>query len=504
VGSGIDTLEDRHMNSTNLWMIWPDNPVLSAVVLFLIAVPVLYAARHSLEGLIRAVTRGVSNPLRLAARWLARGADKLQARNRQVLLAQGREEAMKVVEREFERVMTVVRRDLQGYPALQRKLMDEITRIEEDYQKCAEVPPPPPEWTKAVTALAKIKPSGDGLVERILGDISQSIDEIYEKVVAEYRRAYENRHKILKGFQPFWRSLDQTLNKVDKNITGLENSAARIDAQMEKVKEIHARLDQAEHSLSASASIQFGVSLLVILIAVGGAFVNFKLIALPMSAMVGGGDYITDNLQASEIAALVIIMFETLMGLFLMESMRFTHLFPLANVTEKMRRRMFWISLTILLVLAGFEAALAVMRDQIVAADVALKMALGNAAAAAPVELGWITKIPTAGQMVLGFTLPFALAFVAIPLEYFVQSGRTVLGGGLVLGIRALALLLRVVAGVVKQTGTALCMLYDGVIFLPLIVEKWVQGRALPLGRARPVLVERMSEAERTATGGKG
>ena len=67
---------------------------------------------------------------------------------------------------------------------------------------------------------------------------------------------------------------------------------------------------------------------LVMMIAFGGAYVNFKLIALPMSAMVGGGDYITDTLQASEVAALVIILFETLMGLFLMETLRFTSLFP--------------------------------------------------------------------------------------------------------------------------------------------------------------------------------
>lgn len=462
------------------WMIWPENPVLSAIVLFLLALPFLYAARRPLQGLVRAVSRSIANPLRLASRWLLSGAAELKARNRQVLLAHGREEAMKVVEREFERVMTVVQRDLQGYPALQRKLMDEITRIEEDYQRCGEVPPPPPEWTKAVAAIAKIRPSGDGLVERILADISTSIDEIYEKVVAEYRHAYEERHKILKGFQPFWRSLNQTLTKVDKNITGLTDSAAKIDAQMEKVREIHASRDNAESALSASASMQFAIALLVMLIAAGGAFVNFKLIALPMSAMVGGGDYITANLQASEVAALVIILFETLMGLFLMESLRFTHLFPLSNVNEKMRRTMMWISFTILLVLAGVEVALAVMRDMIVAADVALKQALGSSTMAVPVETGWVTKIPTAGQMILGFTLPFALAFVAIPLEYFIQSGRTVLGNGLVLLIRALALVMRALSSFIRQFSNAVCMLYDAVIFVPILIEKAFRLRTVP------------------------
>jgi hypothetical protein len=373
--------------------------------------------------------------------------------------------------------MTVVRRDLQGYPALQRKLMDELTRVEEDYQKCSEVPPPPPEWTKAVSALAKIKPSGDGLVERILADISHSIEEIYEKVVAEYRRAYEERHKILKGFQPFWRSLGQTLTQVDRNITGLQDSAAKIDAQMEKVREINANLDHAEHTLAASMSMQFAVAGLVMLVAIGGAFVNFKLISLPMSAMVGGGDYITANLQASEIAALVIILFETLMGLFLMEGLRFTHLFPLSNVTEKMRRRMVWISFAILLVLAGVEVALAVMRDQIVAMDLALKQALGGAGAGTAVETGWITRIPTAGQMILGFTLPFALAFVAIPLEYFVRSGRTVLGTTLVFLANLLATTLRGTCSLLTQIGKAACLLYDAIIFVPLLIERAVQGR---------------------------
>ena len=490
--------------ASTMWMIWPENPALSAIVLFLIAIPLLYAARRPMQGLFRAMTRALSNPLRLWARWLSSSASALRQRNRLVLLAHGREEAMKSIEREFERVTAVVQRDLQGYPALQRKVMDEITRIEEDYQKCGEVPPPPPEWTKAVSAIAKIKPASDGLVERILADISQSIDEIYEKVVAEYRRSYEERHKILKGFQPFWRSLQQTLGKVDKNITGLQNSAAKIDAQVEKVQQINANLDKAEHALGASASIQFAISGLVMLIAVGGAFVNFKLIALPMSAMVGGGDYITDSLQASEVAALVIILFETLMGLFLMESLRFTHLFPLSNVNEKMRRNMMWISLTILLVLAGVEVALAVMRDLIVSADVALKQSLGNSTAAVPVDASWMMKIPTAGQMILGFTLPFALAFVAIPLEYFIQSSRTVFGTAMVLGIRTLSLILRVLGLFIKQVGNALCMLYDAVIFVPLLIERLVIGSRGPTASAALPDVtpfsKRLTEVERGAT----
>ena len=462
------------------WMIWPGNPALSVVILFLIAIPFLYAGRRPMHGVIRSVCRALSGPLRLGARWLMATAEEMRERNRVVLLAQGREEVKQTIEREFERVTALVQRDLHGYPALQRRLMDEITRIEEDYQKCGEVPPPPPEWTKAVETIAGIKNTGDGLVIKILEDISKSLERIYDKVVGEYRRSYEKRHKILEGFQPFWRSLNQTLTRVDKNLTGLQESAAKIDTQMDKYEQIVAKSEKVEHALTSSASIQFFISTVVLAVAFGGAFVNFWLIARPMSAMVGGGEYLAGGMEASQIAALVIIFVEATMGLFLIESLRITHLFPrISNMQDKMRHRMLWISFTILLILAGVEVALAVMRDLIISADMELKRGLGGAdagVAKAVVETSWVTKIPVIGQMILGFILPFALAFVAIPLEYFIASARTVLGVALVAGTRGLGFALRFLSNLTKQLSNTLVMLYDVLIFLPLIVERVVQG----------------------------
>jgi len=466
-------------------MLFPNNPALSALVLFLIALPFLYAARAPVHGLLRALVRALGNPLRLAARWCVTAADELKRRNEVVLLAHGREEITQAIQREFERVTAIVRRDLQGYPALQRRLLDELTRIEEDYAKCGEVPPPPPEWIKAVEVIAGLKHTGDGLAQKILEDISQSLGEIYEKVVAEYRRAYEDRHKILEGFQPFWRSLEQTLTRVGKNLTGLEESAARIDAQMEKYEQILARSEEVVHALTSSASTQFFISALVVAVAAGGAFVNFWLIARPMAAMVGGGEYLAGGFEASHVAALVILFVEATMGLFLMESLRVTHLFPrINNMHDRMRMRLVWTSFAILLILAGVEVALAVMRDLIISADMELKRGLGGTAGAAPAtDLGWVTRIPIAGQMILGFVLPFALAFIAIPLEYFISSGRTVVGALLVVLTRGMGLLLRMLSSLARQAATALTMLYDVVIFLPLLIERSVRShRAQPAG----------------------
>lgn len=182
------------------------------------------------------------------------------------------------------------------------------------------------------------------------------------------------------------------------------------------------------------------------------------------------------------------------MGLFLMESLRITHLFPrIHNMPDRMRQRLVWVSFSILLILAGVEVALAVMRDQIIAADVALKRGLGTTEAVALAELGWVTTIPVAGQMILGFVLPFALAFVAIPLEYFIYSARTVIGASVVGVLRLIAFGLRLTSGAMKQFGFVATKLYDAVIFLPILIEQAVRGRS-GTGATKRMLFKRPGE----------
>src|ERR1700741_447798 len=336
-------LEKEKAMTMQSWMLWPDSPALSIFVLAFVALVFLYAARKPMHELLRAVGALLGGPLRLGARWLVTTAEQMKERNRAVLLAHGRHEVGQRIEREFERLGAVVRRDLQGYPNLQRKLLDEITRIEEDYKKCGEVPPPPPDWVEAVTAMANVKTGGSEMVQRILEEIKESIAKIHDKAINEYRRSYESRPKILESFIPFWRSVDRNMSGVNKKLGDLQESAKGVDGLMAKYEAINAKTDKAEHALTVSAFTQFAIALLVMLVAAGGAFINFKLIALPMSEMVGAGDYITGSLRTSEVAALVIIFVEASMGLFLMEALRITHLFPrIATLSDHMRRRMMW------------------------------------------------------------------------------------------------------------------------------------------------------------------
>src|SRR5437879_1579373 len=463
------------MTGSEYWMVWPANTAVSVLFVLLVAMAFLYAARKPVHHLIGSLGFLISGPLRIGARWLLAAANDMTQRNKAVLLAHGRQEVGQRIEREFERLGAIVTRDLQGYPTLQRKLLDEITKIEEDYKKCGEGPPPPPDWTEAVAAIANVKSTGNELVLRVLEEIKRSVNAIHDKAIAEYRKSYETRHKILEGFMPFWRSVDKNLAQVEKNLAGLQSSVKSVDAHMAKYESINAGTDKAQHALTVSAFTQFAIALVVMMIAAGGAFINFKLIALPMSEMVGAGDYITGSLRTSEVAALVIIFVEASMGLFLLEAMRVTHLFPrIASLNEVLRRRMLWIAFALLVTLAGVEAALALMRDMLIADKQALLQSLSTVQAG-PTE-GWVGRIPTAGQMLLGFILPFALAFIAIPLESLIHSARTVGGVLLTVLVRTLALALRIAAQAVRQASRVLIRLYDVAIVVPLLAERLVRG----------------------------
>jgi hypothetical protein len=460
------------MIDRNSWLFWPDSVALSVFAMAILAMLFLYAARKPMHGVIHSVCNLVTQSTRFISRWLFLSAENLRLRNQSVLLAHSQDSAATMIDREFERVTNIIRKDMQEFPALQRKLMEEVTRIEDDYRKCGEVPAPPPEWVSALESVSQIKSGGD-IPRKLLEDINKSIQKIHDKTVAEFRRSYEERHKILKGMQPSWRSVEKLIGEMDKKMVTLNANAKQIDGHMTKFEGIRAKDSKTEHALTTSAFVQLAISALVMVIAMGGAFINYKLIALPMSEMVGASDYITNSLRTSDVAALVIILMEASMGLFLLESLRITQLFPkIASMDDRMRRRLMLASLIFLVILAAIESSLALMRDMLIADKAALMHDLSSTAPAA--TGGWMSNIPMAGQMIMGFVLPFALAFVAIPLESVVHSLRTVLGVLLVQIMRGLGFVLRFTGVVFRRIAKVLELGYDILIVLPLMVEKWV------------------------------
>ncbi len=461
----------------DLFMI-TDSVALSALLWAALAITVMFLGRDSARRSIATLTRMLHNALRIAAHGLRRAELHLESRNREVLLATGREAKERIVSREFERITATVARDLGRYPETQRTLTEIIQRIDEDHQNTADVPPEVPGWSKAVKAVADAADRADPSVREVLEAIHASLDRAQARSLASYRQASRQRHKLLSAMMPRWRHIQGTLKRMENAVSSILERSRSIDRHMDEYRDILAGTDRAVQTLSTSALVQFTVSALVIAVAVGGAVINFSLIARPMAEMVGGTSYI-GTFRTADIAALVIILVEMSMGLFLMESLRITRLFPVISaLPDRTRVYMCVFTLVILTILASVEAGLAYMREILLQDELATASLLrGDGAPAITGEALWIT---TAAQMGMGFILPFALTFVAIPLETFIQTLRHVLGMLAIVLLRLANVALRILGNLIRQTGVLVQHLYDVAIFAPL----WVAER---LGARRAV-----------------
>ena len=462
-------------------------PTLSVLLWCVLAVVVLYLARHTAHQAIRTAAGALSRGLRLASHSVALAETRLAVRNREVLLAAGREAKERAVEREFVRVAESVRKDLTNYPTLHRALSESIMRIEENHQGAVDVPPEAPGWVQAVEAVAALDARSGGA--DVLADIHKSMVKAHKEAMETYRDASSERHDLLRKMMPEWRQIQDILGRVGQSVDSLLSRATTVDRHMQEYESIVRGEDRAVSTLSSSSVVQFFVSALVMLVAIGGAAINFSLIARPMAEMVGGTSYV-GGFRTADVAALVIIMVEISMGLFLMESLRITRLFPVIGaLPDKLRVRMIWITFTILLLLATVEAGLAYMREVLLQDELATGALLrGQGGGELQNEYLWIT---TAAQMGMGFILPFALVFVAIPLETFVHSVRTVLGLAGIALLRFLAMLLRVLGHAFRHLGTLTERVYD----LPLFVPLWLEARAAAAAAQQAKEINTVQEA---------
>ncbi|MHB1565322.1 MAG: hypothetical protein ACYCXG_01160 [Acidiferrobacter sp.] len=432
----------------------------------------LYIARRGFHRASVGLARRAGRPLRLGARVLRHGARDIQRRNRAVLLAQARDETAERVEREFGRVEDSMRRDLGDLPTLKAELLAHIGRLDEDYQKSAEQPPPSPEWTRAVAVIMRLKPGDDPIVTRILANLKGTIEHAHRRTIAAYERAYQKRHRLLRRARPRWRALGSVLHRVDGQLARFNESALVIDGSMRRYEEIRDSDDGLARSLAASAFARFVIAGFILLVAAGGVLVNFHLIVRPLGEMIAYPHRMA-GVPAAALTAIVLIASEVIAGLFCFDALRITHIFAQTGaVNVLLRRRLFWVSLLLLLSLASLEALLVFIREQMaVSGDMT------------PVPSDW----QIGGQMMLGFILPCVMAFVAIPLESFVYALRTVAGVMVVFIVRTMAVSLRLTAQIVATAAYTANTAYDLCILPPLLLERIIQygSRAWFVGRRR-------------------
>jgi hypothetical protein len=449
------------------------NPFLSMLIWIALLLAALYFARKPFHRAVGSLGRILHNAMRLTAAFVLSAEKRLVRHNREVLLAAGLERSERLVEREFSRINAAVARDLDSFPHLQRQLAELTARLDEDYRSSADLPPSLPNWLPVIESIANIKHSGDSMVTGMLGEINQILKEQHKSAIDNYRNANAQRHSILNKMLPAWGKVQKGLATVDKSIKNLNYRAQRIDHFMDEYEQIRLQTDKAARILSSSSLTHFFVSGFFLAIAFGAALINFNLIALPMASIFGVASRIGPY-TTSDVASLLIILIQLTVGLFLMEALRFTRLFPVVGaMDDKMRNILAWVALTVLAVLAGFESSLAFMGDQIAQNMQAQGLPL------AP-EIGPTTmtsnKIPTVGQMTIGFILPVVLAFSGIALESFVSASRTVLGILAVGFLRFLAFVLRLIGNIGFYSGRLIVNLYDLIIFPSIWLEGVIAG----------------------------
>jgi len=435
---------------TFLLTLWPGHPVLLLLLLGLVVVLGLFGLRPQAQRLILFAAHAVASPVKRAQMSLEQLARALADRNRVVLLAQARAETGGFLEKEFRSVDESLRRDLEPFPVLKQRLLGQIEAIEDDHRQSREEPPPAPEWTRAVAALARLKPSGDRSIDPLLVALRKEVTKAQRQALSDYRKSCEGRHRALQAALPALERVRKTLECVDQDLVRLRERATSIDEYMRRYDSILLQEDWVERTLRSSAVIQFLTSAVLAALAAGAVLIHWTLLR---SVLTG------PQALLSPMAATILVV-EAVLGVVITDGLGITALVPgLARVAPELRRRMLVVSTLVLVLAAAAEAA------------------LPFAAPIRPLRLSGALLGPIEIALCLGI-LPAMLAFAAIPLERLIYGLRTVAGLGLVGGVWATAWFLQQVVRLIRHVGLALMILYDALVFLPLALSAWRNGAA--------------------------
>ena len=482
--------------------LWPSNPALSIFALVIASMIFLWAAREPMVQLLKGLGRSLEEGVCALAGRCKTSSESLVERNRAGLVAAGVLEMQGKLDRELQRVDTGLADQLGQYTALHRRLDDLLHKADADYQQCSNAAPEVPGWTHAVESIAAIPAHGDPNVHKILEGIKSSLHEAEKKALHAYRSDTAKRHKTLSSMLRYWKELRGLMGKMNDAVAKVLERTSRISGFLDEYSSVRADEEKAARALTYSAVKLFIVALIVLGIAFGGAFINFQLIALPMSELVPAGARI-GGVPVASVSALVIVLMEAALGFFIMDMLGITDLFPkLSNIPLARRRLILGLALAGLLFLACVESSLAILREQIVEADAALKLALADADSPV-IERASASRIPVVGQAVLGFILPWILALTAVPLEMLLDSGRHVSAAVAAAALAAFGHVAQVLAHASRAGTGALVSVYDVYISIPVRIERILRDRPRENGRARPLPKVEAPERERhVRTGG--
>ncbi len=458
----------------------PSMPALSIAILVVFSMIFLFFAREPVHKMFDALSEGSAGGFRKMAAWTKKAAEQMREKDRKVLLESGIAHIQHKILEEFTKIESSNSKTLADYPKLQLKLDEELDTIKTDYKECGQSSPQAPGWGEVVEVISRAKDTaGDRIIEKMLTEIHKSALASEKKALAEYREVAGKRHKILSSMAPVWKRMEKIGSDICTKIDHVIETNSRIDKYMDE----YAKMSKAEADsidmLSSRVTKLFIVSLVVIGAGIAGAFINFNLIALPMSELVPQGTRVA-GMAVSEISALVVVVLELVLGIFLMESIGVTNTFPqIGAMTSGKRKIIFYGTLVGLFFLSSVEASLAVLREHLAESNMALEQALAGAEKAKSSSgVGGSSNITVVGQATLGFVLPWILAMIAIPLEMFIEASQHAFARMYTLLITLIGHLANALAYVFEGVFKVAAHLFDIFIIIPLKVAEMIGSKS--------------------------
>jgi len=457
----------------------PEMPGVSIAIWVVASMIFLFFARGPMHKLIQAMSDATAGGLRKMASWIKISVEKMREKDRKVLLESGLAKIQGEILQEFHKIDTANTKSLSGYPELQLKLDESIAKIDDDYKECGQVAPEAPGWSEVVETIARAQGStGDRIIEKMLAEIHKSAVAGEKKAISELRDVAGKRHKILGSMAPVWKRIEKLGKEINHKVDKVMENSRNIDKYMDQYQKITKGGSESIDMLSSKVTKLFIISLIVIFVGLVGAFINFNLIALPMSELVPAGVRVA-GLAVSEISALVIVALELVLGIFLFEAIGVTHTFPqIANMTRGKRKIILYGALFGLLFLSSVEASLAILREHLAEAKSALDRSLAGESATVADSID--SNITVIGQALLGFVLPWILAVIAIPLEMFIEASQHAFAKIYTIIVTLICHLANMIAFLIEGFFKILIHVFDIYIIVPLQISNMFKGK--PVG----------------------
>ncbi|MEJ2655122.1 MAG: hypothetical protein P8Z69_07455 [Acidihalobacter sp.] len=442
------------MTWKNILTVWSDSLWVSAVVWALLAIVLLYLARRPAHEALRVASSALARWLRAAARALSGVRGRLLNQQRILHAAMALDMAERRIERTTRRFAHSIERDLGAFPQLQRRLTDQIERIDRDYHDSADTPPVPPQWLDAVDAVARTQGAGDSAVAGILDAMHGTLTRAAHDSLDEFRFVSRKRHGLLRRMLPQWRRAARMLSRMDGNVAVLTRRAESIDGQIER----YTQLRDEPPALTLGAQAQywmrcvFAAAALVVMGVL--AVTEHALLAPPLLALLPNPASVF-GVPLAHVEAWVVIGAEVVFGLLLLEVNRATRLLPALGLLGPRARLRSGVLLGLLwLATVAFAGTMVVL--------------------GAPTKATVAHSIAEVGVVVL---LALLLLPTGLLLDMVLNTGRSVVLSVLGGILEAAALLLRVLGWLARLAGRVLIYAYDLVVFLPLAIDAVIAMR---------------------------